>query len=796
MDAAKARFLFGVDEPGFDPMDEDELSAFYAGALAGDGDDDDRWLDEGSPDEGWPGEWSDDDGDGEPLAVALRTIVATQVRDDDPPEVWATAQRLLAGGLDRDQALDQLSLAMGLVVSRALGALAPDGGEGATPGPPLGVAESMARYLVLLGELPVVDPDELAEVARAHVAAHQGLDLTDLRQVLRAASGTADDELADALAGAALAGFEGVHSELVALRPGPVVHLPSLTAGVVLTHRLSEEEVVEEQLNCVGSDLAAFAWRRQLRDVHRADIEVLPAGEGAELCWAGVEGWLGGARPGDALAVRVEGPGVVRLRALADLPEPAAPLVGDLRAVYDEALELEPLPVLVADLVAGVLLRRGDAFAEPQAPLVELCASAGLDVRDGFAAHDEATWQRLLRERRSDRVHAAFDGDHEPAHLALEVLDLVDEAELATPAALRSALAALTDEDLAEVVLDELLAGERGVAAAPAVAAWAARLVDVARRPAERMVAHWVAALAAERAGDVLQAERHLRHAFDADSSWGAVVDRLAWYASDRGDAPRAVELWRLLESPDPLALAAAAAAGAASAPKVGRNEPCWCGSGRKAKACHRGQAPRAPLGLRAAWLYTKAVSYLVRQDEGTEDIVVVAAAGRRLSGLGVPDADEDWPIGHPVVLDVVLHELQWLDRFLEARGPLLPEDEAEAATGWPEAERVVAEVVSAPPEGPVVLRSLRSGREVAVVGRVGAGAGAPPSAAVLAGGDVPTVGAVVCGRPLPFAGEWRLAAGFAVPREAADQVHDLCATSDGYALVGTALRLEAAAAP
>ncbi|MGI8414493.1 MAG: DUF1841 family protein [Solirubrobacteraceae bacterium] len=51
--------------------------------------------------------------DGEPinprLHLAMHEIVATQLWDDDPPEVWATAARLLKSGYDRHEILHMLA---------------------------------------------------------------------------------------------------------------------------------------------------------------------------------------------------------------------------------------------------------------------------------------------------------------------------------------------------------------------------------------------------------------------------------------------------------------------------------------------------------------------------------------------------------------------------------------------------------------------------------------------------------------------------------------------------------------
>jgi hypothetical protein len=40
----------------------------------------------------------------------VREVIADQVADDDPPEVWRTARRLLVAGHDRESVLRQLAL--------------------------------------------------------------------------------------------------------------------------------------------------------------------------------------------------------------------------------------------------------------------------------------------------------------------------------------------------------------------------------------------------------------------------------------------------------------------------------------------------------------------------------------------------------------------------------------------------------------------------------------------------------------------------------------------------------------
>jgi uncharacterized protein DUF1841 len=59
------------------------------------------------------------------LHLAMHEIVANQICDDDPPEVWATAQRLSAAGYDRHEVLHMLAGAMAGLIWTALHEHAP-----------------------------------------------------------------------------------------------------------------------------------------------------------------------------------------------------------------------------------------------------------------------------------------------------------------------------------------------------------------------------------------------------------------------------------------------------------------------------------------------------------------------------------------------------------------------------------------------------------------------------------------------------------------------------------------------
>ncbi|WP_407665191.1 SEC-C metal-binding domain-containing protein [Mycolicibacterium phocaicum] len=64
---------------------------------------------------------------------------------------------------------------------------------------------------------------------------------------------------------------------------------------------------------------------------------------------------------------------------------------------------------------------------------------------------------------------------------------------------------------------------------------------------------------------------------------------------------------------------------------RQGRNEPCWCGSGRKYKKCHLGNE-QATLLERSDWLYAKAVQHVMHSDwdELLTDVRVTRARAAR----------------------------------------------------------------------------------------------------------------------------------------------------------------------
>ena len=725
MDAERLAFVFG---PGFDPArwddlldpdDLDERSVLYEDHLPGLGD-------------GFP--------------RAGREVVANQIFDDEPPETWATAQRLLATGLDREQAMDQLVFVAVESLQRALGGEPPD----------------PTAYVAALARLPLPDVEAVEDSMVELVVAEPGIGLDELVERALEAVGAERDALLAAF-GHRVADALILHGTFTLFHPDRVVHPATLADGVVLTHRLTEAERTAGFLD-VSFDLPLVAGE-ELLVLDDGTPVLVASGDRGDWRLVGPGGWLDGFAAGDLLALRVELPaddgpddhdhdhdpedhdgrdhGHDRAPAglsVAVAPEPddaaTGALVAGARAVYDAEVAEPWLPVSCSELMLGLLLEDRSAFSAPQAPLSELADRAGLERRGDEVAHEASVWRSGAQMDRFRRIHDFFEDEDAAADETLFVLGLGDVAAGEDPQALgidgldgldattlRRALTALDDEFVLYVVADEVAEAAGG---APEDQAWAEALVEAlvgaASRGRDVAAARYLSARHAEVLGDALVAEQHLVLAEKADADNPAVIDRLGWYAADRGDAVRAARFWqRLAGTPmvdqdlEHLApfLAKAASAGR-TAPR--RNDPCWCGSGRKYKQCHQGELPMPTLAERVPWLARKAAAFVTRRLDLTEDDAVEVALAR--TPVGAAPADVAGALQDPLVLDLVLVEGGWCEEFVAQRGPLLPEDELALAEQWLGVERSVYEVAATDPGATLTLRDLRTGDELVVTER------------------------------------------------------------------------------
>lgn len=625
------------------------------------------------------------DGDGALIKArsAMRAMVAEQIVGGDPPAVWATAQRLLDLGIDRGAAMTQLAMALASAFQATLARGNDDLDADA--------------YEAALGSLPLPTAPDIEAAILTVVAAGSPLPAEDLEARTLALLGRAES---DALA---MTLVERLADQLmdddgpIALLAGDlVVNVDGITTEIVLTHRLSGAEHDLDTLY-VGFDLAGFARRRRPHLADGAEFVVVDAETGG-VAWQGPVDWLAPFQPGALLAVRVDIAGAVSIWPLPDEPPVDTHLVEVVRSVYDDEVAEPWLPVSGEDLILGTLVRDGRAFDRPCAPLEHLCAAAGLEVHGVHAAHDASVWAAQLQVWQMHRVMDALGaGDQSTA--ALRVLELVQRDDPARED-LRQALEDLRDIEVAEVVVAELQTdgSAETLAAALLSAATTARQIGLAR---------WVGALAAEAAGDVRLAETHLHAGLEADASSVRLIERCAWYASDRGQAQEAQRLWHRLDASRSADIRTVEPFARRSGPKLGRNDPCWCGSGRKYKTCHAGQAQPIPLPERVGWLCRKATAYLEHGGPEARDLVM-ALAYARAAGLdkdSLVDALED-----PIVIDAALTEGGWFGRFVDDRSDLLPDDEALLAQTWTLVPRTVYETINVTPGVGLRVRDLRTG--------------------------------------------------------------------------------------
>jgi hypothetical protein len=138
----------------------------------------------------------------------------------------------------------------------------------------------------------------------------------------------------------------------------------------------------------------------------------------------------------------------------------------------------------------------------------------------------------------------------------------------------------------------------------------------------------------------------------------------------------------------------------------LGRNEPCWCRSGRKYKKCHLGRE-QLTLAERVNSLYAKAAQYA--EFSGWRELLAEVGYERYRHTHDLAEA-LDAGMADPLVTDVVLFEGVAFAEFLQVRGSQLPDDERLLAEQWLLVDRSVFEVERANPGESITVRDVRSG--------------------------------------------------------------------------------------
>lgn len=509
------------------------------------------------------------------------------------------------------------------------------------------------------------------------------------------------------------------HPLLAYLADGRTAVLDTLLEGRVLTHRLTASEIATGLLDA-EPDLAPLVLlamsdddgpvQALFADYDADEIEALGVADedfpdGSALLF-GTEATRGFS-PGDLVTVTVRD-GVVELGALEGDPAPAPDLSVHLDRIIgpDNADNLETV-------VWQLLAEDAALFSAPTAPLGEVIDAAGYD-REGdyiaahgfdFARHRLGTHIAMVA-REHDLHPDEVNGVVAFVRLVASVSD--DDLDLAGATAWVEAepdfLVGLEDPAAAAAALDVVTGIENDHV--PALYTAALAVADRGPRRA-RASGHWLAGMAADTLGDVEAAERHFEDAAAMDEQWTPALFELAQIASDRGDARRGLDLLSRIDGgADERLHAVLTRFAPAEHPELGRNDRCWCGSGRKYKVCHLGRSDTT-LDDRAHWLYEKATLYA--QSTSLFDLVLALAALR------------DGDAGDALAMDLALFEGGLFELFVARRGVLLPADELDIAGRWLLARRSVHEVV-ATDGAAVTLRNLRTGEHAEVDGAWSAG--------------------------------------------------------------------------
>ncbi len=568
--------------------------------------------------------------------------------------------------------------------------------------------------------------------------------------------------------------------------------LPALLAGRVFTHRVSGPEF-EHDILVMNSDLKPVDMLTECEEYQRLadgspivgvlmpfDEDTLAA-RGVPLDLVGDQGALllpagylrgKGFGEGDVIALGLAETGlslesvlapVVTAETVAGLgqrlsavleAEPEEPMPLDV-AVWtacadDPTLFTEPLPPLGAALDACELAHDGEWLAargfdfqrwQVEKRCVAIARRYDLSDDEALAVLALVTLYNRLAEIHAAALAAQEDGGE--AALAAFAAELTGQPELSPTNpdrdhgedttirgnTIRATTAFLAEPVVAEAVLAETIgSGSEGAAA---LGLFAETLEPLAPRDA-RPALLWLRGKAHERLADLTRAEAAYQAAESVDPQWPPALIDLARYASDRGDAARGLALLRRAGiSGEHVLVELLERCQAAPRPDLGRNQPCWCGSGRKYKKCHL-HHEQLPLDERAAWLYQKAGVFLL---DGPWRGAVVEAARVRAQFDEVPHVMLG-ALENPLVADAVLFEGGAFAEFVATRGVLLPEDERLLAEQWLLIDRSVYEIECVRRGEGFTMRNVRTGEVHQVRERTAS--------------QSFTAGALVCARVVP----------------------------------------------
>ena len=552
--------------------------------------------------------------------------------------------------------------------------------------------------------------------------------------------------------------YDEVGPDFTAFGDGRWAYLPRLLRNRILTHRLTEVEV-EHNIVHINPDLELillvedeslhfsqgepirieFPHRPQEKDERRVPTEVLDPSGSLVL----PVGTLADGDVDSLVRLELTDQGL-ELQPVLDLTGDPAAVVARLREVVD----LPNPPHLLTDTVVGICVDLPESFTQPLPPLTDLIAEAGLGWQGDWLAPADFDFDKhfvdtqvdglvdrhqldrdealaviallRLQDRMVEAIHAVIAlerGDEGPSEQLADFRQSLAE-DLAGGMTIISALPFLTEPWIARAFVTEALGYTDHRASALGLTVEA--LEEHSPR-AVRPALRWLRAKAYERRGEIIEAEECLLAAEKLDPDWSPVLVDLARYASDRGDAARGLALLRRAEPEDvdPLLEEVLTVFLPTSGQVVGRNDPCWCGSGRKFKQCHLYRPVAPPIEERAVWLYQKAGRFV---QDGPCLPLLYELYSLRTAHIEDDDEAADDVGNDSFILDVALFEGGAFAEFVEHRGVLLPDDERLLADQWLLGERSVFEVSEVRPGEGFTARDLRTGDEHRVRDRAASG--------------------------------------------------------------------------
>ncbi|KZM75453.1 YecA family protein [Nocardia terpenica] len=497
------------------------------------------------------------------------------------------------------------------------------------------------------------------------------------------------------------------------LPDGRYMALDVLYRDRILTHRLTAVEIdagliaADPDLSPMltgpdSADIEGFGGARTAYDKLDADIldgRELPGYTHRILVFA--PSALAELTPGTLIGLQIVD-GRARLRVVSEPIAPPSVTVAaiECRVAEDGVTEID-------DVCWEAMQADPRLFTRPTLPLSELVTAAGL-VRKG----------NLIAQ-------PGFDFDNMPGIDPAEILQVIDKLTEEQARAvvafteLTDAVAAAPAEEQAAILaaasLDEFVPMGAERPARSALEELTVRsecdpnaLVTVAEHVARHgprklvAAAHWLAARAVEVLDRLDEAQHHLDAAVGADPFWVLALADRARYAIDRGEFTQALGLFDRIDGGQRFPIYWLLEEIVTAGPELGRNDRCWCGSGRKYKVCHLGRG-EPTLAQRARLLYQRACVHC-DQPEWRRVRTKLGMVRSRHWDTGSLHALDD-----PLVVDITMFEAGGYADYLARRGHLLTADDRLITEQWQTVRRSIYKTERVHPGRGITLRDLRT---------------------------------------------------------------------------------------